>query len=250
MMPEQDVAAGTSPQHIAIIMDGNNRWARRQGLPGAVGHKAGVERLRQVLDASKAAGVQVVTVFAFSTENWQRPALEVKALMSLFSGYLKSEARKLHAEGVTLRVIGDKSRFSAALQRQIDEAERIATGGKMTLAIAADYGGRWDLVQAAKRLAEACQRGALNPADITEEAMSAALCLGDLPPVDLLIRTGGEMRISNFLLWQCAYAELYFTDTLWPDFDSQCLLQAVADFGKRQRRFGLSGEQVVGPDYA
>ena len=249
-MSEQDGTVGAIPQHVAIIMDGNNRWAKRRGLPGAAGHKAGVERLRQVLDACKTAGVQTVTVFAFSTENWQRPTLEVKALMSLFSSYLKSEARKLHEEGVALRVIGDKTRFSVGLQRQIEEAQRIAHSGDTTLVIAADYGGRWDVVQAARQLGEQCRQGVLNPADISEEHVTSLLCLGDLPPVDLLIRTGGEMRISNFLLWQCAYAELYFTDALWPDFDRRCLLQALTEFSRRQRRFGLSGEQVVGPDYA
>lgn len=237
-------------EHVAIIMDGNNRWARRRRLPGAAGHKAGVERLRGVLDTCKAAGVKVVTVFAFSSENWQRSPMEVSALMSLFSTYLRKEARKLRDENVKLRVIGDRSRFSSALGSQIVEAEQIASSGETTLVIAVDYGGKWDIVQAARKLASECCAGSLDPVAITEQRFADALCLGDLPPVDLLVRTGGDQRISNFLLWQCAYAELYFTDVLWPDFDNEAMQAAIRNFHGRQRRFGLSGEQVTGPDYA
>lgn len=241
---------GTSLGHVAIIMDGNNRWAKKRGLPGAAGHKAGVERVRDVLDACKAAGVHVVTVFAFSSENWQRPALEVSALMSLFSTYLKTEQKKLKAENVALRVIGDRSRFSPALCKQIDEAESFTAGGAMTLVIAADYGGRWDIVQAARTLAGRCVEKTLLPESITEELFNTVVCLGDLPPVDLLIRTGGEKRISNFLLWHAAYAELYFSDLFWPDFNAEAMDAAIADFHSRQRRFGLSGDQVKGSGYA
>lgn len=237
-------------KHVAVIMDGNNRWAKRRGLPGPAGHKEGVERVRDAVDACKHAGVQVLTVFAFSSENWQRPALEVSALMRLFSAYLKSEQKKLKAEDVSIRIIGDRSRFSEKLRKQIDEAETFTAGGSMTLVIAADYGGRWDITQAARKLAEACVQGDMQPADIDESLMSQTICLGDMPAVDLLIRTGGEKRISNFLLWHAAYAELYFSDLLWPDFGVEAMNAAMADFHTRQRRFGLSGEQVVGAHYA
>ena len=232
-------------KHVAIIMDGNNRWAKKRGLPGAAGHKAGVERVRDVLDACKAVGVQVVTVFAFSSENWQRPAMEVSALMSLFSVYLKQEKKKLKSEDVSLRIVGDRSRFSSALCKQIDDAELFTAGGSMTLVIAADYGGRWDITQAARTLAIQCVQGNRVPENITEQDMNAAMSLSDLPAVDLLIRTGGEKRISNFLLWHAAYAELYFSDLFWPDFDAAAMNDAIIDFKARQRRFGLSGDQVV-----
>jgi undecaprenyl diphosphate synthase len=237
-------------KHVAIIMDGNNRWAKRKGLPGVAGHKAGVERLRDVLDTCKEAGIAVVTVFAFSSENWQRPPKEVSALMSLFSLYLQREARKLRDEDVQLRVIGDRSRFSPALVREIAEAEATASKGHTTLVIAADYGGCWDAAAAARSLALKCAEGALSPDQINEDRFKEALSLGDLPPVDLLVRTGGEKRISNFLLFQAAYAELYFTDLLWPDFGRTEMQEAIAEFRQRQRRFGLSGEQIVGPGYA
>jgi undecaprenyl diphosphate synthase len=198
-----------------------------------------------VLDTCKAANIQVVTVFAFSSENWQRPAMEVSALMSLFSVYLKQEQKKLKSEDVSLRVIGDRSRFSSALCKQIDTAEMFTAGGSMTLVIAADYGGRWDITQAARTLAMQCVEGNRVPENITEQDMDAAMCLSDLPAVDLLIRTGGEKRISNFLLWHAAYAELYFSDLFWPDFDAVAMNAAILDFNTRQRRFGLSGDQVV-----
>jgi undecaprenyl diphosphate synthase len=234
----------SSLRHVAIIMDGNNRWAKQRGLPGVAGHKKGVERIRDVLDACKKAQINIVTVFAFSSENWQRPAMEVSALMTLFSTYLSNEQKKMKDEGVSLRVIGDRSRFSAKLCRLIDEAEAFTAGGERTLAIAADYGGRWDIADAAKKIAEACLRGDIIPADIDEALMNRTVCLGDLPPVDLLIRTGGEKRISNFLLWHAAYAELYFSDLYWPDFGVEAMQAAIADFYTRQRRFGLSGDQV------
>lgn len=238
------VTLSTGLQHVAVIMDGNNRWAKKRGLPGPAGHKEGVERVRDAVDACRRSGVKVLTVFAFSSENWQRPALEVNALMSLFSAYLKSEQSKLKSESVSLKVIGDRSRFSARLLKQIDEAEVFTAGGEMTLVIAADYGGRWDITQAARRLAESCVSGVIKPENIDEDMMDRALCLGDMPPVDLLIRTGGEKRISNFLLWHAAYAELYFSDLFWPDFGADAMMGAFADFHTRQRRFGLSGDQV------
>lgn len=232
-------------KHVAFIMDGNTRWAKKRNLPGAAGHKAGVERVRDVLNACKAAGVQAVTVFAFSSENWQRPALEVAALMRLFSVYLRSEQKKLKEESVCLRVIGDRTRFSAALRAQIVEAEAFTAGGSTTLVIAADYGGRWDITQTARTLAAACVRGEITPQDIDESTFNAAVSLADLPPLDLLVRTSGEKRISNFLLWQAAYAELYFSDLLWPDFDEAAARCAIADFHTRQRRFGQSGDQAI-----
>ncbi len=239
------VNPGSSPlRHVAVIMDGNNRWAKQRGLPGVAGHKKGVERVRDILDTCKKANIQVVTVFAFSSENWQRPAMEVNALMALFSTYLSNEKKKLKEENVSLRIIGDRSRFSAKLCKLIEDAEAFTAGGESILAIAADYGGRWDVTNAARKLAEACVRGEIAPSDINETLMNQTVCLGDLPPVDLLIRTGGEKRISNFLLWHAAYAELYFSDLYWPDFDVEAMQAAIADFYTRQRRFGLSGEQV------
>lgn len=231
-------------QHIAIIMDGNNRWAKQQGASGVSGHKAGVERLRDMLSACSEHNIDVLTVFAFSSENWQRPPKEVDALMSLFHLYLTNESKKLKKEGVRLRVIGSRQRFSPKLIKAIDKAESIACEGKRTLVIAADYSGQWDIAQAARQMAEKVLLGELAPEDIQQESMDKYLCLSDLPPVDLLIRTGGERRISNFLLWQAAYTELYFSDDLWPDFDRDSLKEAINDFASRQRRFGLTGDQI------
>jgi undecaprenyl diphosphate synthase len=232
-------------RHIAIIMDGNNRWAKARGMPGISGHKVGVERIRDVMNACEELRVEVLTLFAFSSENWQRPPIEVEALMSLFLLYLKNEVKTLKKKGVRLRVIGNRTRFSASIQKAIVEAEALTRDGNMTLVIAADYGGRWDIAQAAQKLAlDACE-GRLTPAVIDENALHKHTAMADLPPLDLLIRTGGEVRISNFLLWQCAYAELYFSDTLWPDFDAEALKQAALDFHERQRRFGLTGDQIA-----
>jgi undecaprenyl diphosphate synthase len=233
-----------SLKHVAIIMDGNNRWAKQQGVMGVSGHKAGVERLRDVLSACEEHDISVLTVFAFSSENWQRPEKEVDALMSLFYLYLSNEAKKLKKEGVRLRVMGSRERFSPKLLKAIDKAEKVACEGDRTLVIAADYGGQWDVVQAAKKIAQKVQQGECAINDIDSNLIDTVLDLPDLPPLDLLIRTGGERRISNFLLWQAAYAELYFSDVLWPDFDREALAVAVADYNKRQRRFGLTADQV------
>ena len=233
-----------SLKHVAIIMDGNNRWAKQQGMMGVSGHKAGVERLRDVLSACKELDVNVLTVFAFSSENWQRPEKEVDALMSLFYLYLSNEAKKLKKEGVRLRVMGSRKRFSPKLLKAIDKAEKVACEGDRTLVIAADYGGQWDVVEAAKKIAQKVQQGECAINDIDSNLIDTVLDLPDLPPLDLLIRTGGERRISNFLLWQAAYAELYFSDILWPDFDREALVVAVEDYKKRQRRFGLAADQV------
>ncbi len=231
-------------RHIAIIMDGNNRWAKQRGLPGLSGHKQGVERVRDIMEACKDAEIEVLTLFAFSSENWQRPQKEVSGLMTLFSTYLKNETRKLKKEGVRLRVIGNRDRFSDKLNQLIDNAEQETASGKMTLVIAADYGGRWDIAQAARKMAEQVQSGSLSLDDIDEEQLDAHICLADLPVPDLLIRTSGELRISNFLLWQCAYAEFYFTDVYWPDFDATQLNRAIAEYYSRQRRYGLTAEQI------
>lgn len=234
-------------QHVAIIMDGNNRWAKLNGKLGVQGHKAGVEKIREVLRACKALDIEVLTLFAFSSENWQRPPKEVEALMGLFLNYLKNEAKKLKAENVRLKVIGSRARFSSKIQKAIVEAESIASEGDHTLVIAADYGGRWDMVQAAQNLATAVQNGELKPDQIDETAIDQQISTNGLPPLDLMIRTGGDHRISNYLLWQAAYSELYFTDVLWPDFGADDLDAAVADFHSRQRRFGKTAEQVTQP---
>lgn len=235
----------TALRHVAIIMDGNNRWAKREGKKNIFGHRAGVERIRDVLSACRSEGVEALTLFAFSSENWRRPPKEVEALMGLFYSYLKKEARKLAAEGVRLKVIGNRSRFSKRLIGAIEEAESIATTGDASLVIAADYGGRWDVAQASQKLAEQVLAGSLSVNEITEQRIAEQLSTSDLPPLDMLIRTGGEYRISNFLLWQAAYAELVFSDLLWPEFDAEALKSAVADFHSRQRRFGKTGDQIA-----
>lgn len=232
-------------RHVAIIMDGNNRWAKREGRQGIAGHRVGVERIRDVLAACRKNDVEVLTLFAFSSENWRRPPKEVEALMGLFYSYLKKEAKRLAEESVRLKVIGNRARFSPRLQKAIVEAEAIACEGDSTLVIAADYGGKWDVAQAAKAAATAVQNGQCTVDDIDEYMLDAGVSTADLPPLDLLIRTGGEFRISNFLLWQAAYAELYFSPLLWPEFDEAALDEAVADFYSRQRRFGQTGDQVL-----
>jgi undecaprenyl diphosphate synthase len=234
-----------SLRHIAIIMDGNNRWAKRQGKVGVSGHRAGVERIRDVMSGCQKHGVEVLTLFAFSSENWQRPPKEVEALMGLFMTYLKKEAKKLKTEGVRLRVIGRRDRFSERIRKSIVEAETIANEGDTTLVIAADYGGQWDMANAARKIAEQVAQGTLTPEQVNDELMQKYISLGDLPAPDLLIRTGGETRISNFLLWQAAYSELYFSDCLWPDFNEVQLDAAVEEFYGRQRRFGKTTEQIL-----
>lgn len=228
------------PRHVAIIMDGNNRWARRQSLPGHAGHRAGVEAVRGVLRACRQHKIEVLTLFAFSSENWGRPQPEVRALLALLSRYLRSEVRALHKDGVRLRFIGERSRFSARLQRLMSNAEHLTCDNlAATVVIAVDYGGRWDIAQAARKLAAQVQAGALQLADITEAAVDREVAISDLPPPDLCIRTGGDARISNFMLWHCAYSELYFTNTLWPDFGELEFARALADYARRERRFGV-----------
>src|SRR5690625_3129164 len=227
-------------------MDGNNRWAKQRGMAGVAGHKVGVERIRDVMTACQELDVEVLTLFAFSSENWRRPPREVEALMSLFLLYLKQESKELRKKRVRLRVIGNRERFSPSLQKAIAAAEHLTRDGDSTLVIAADYGGRLDIAQAARRLAEQVEAGELSASEIDDERLNQYTALADLPEPDLLIRTGGEQRISNFLLWQCTYAELYFTKTLWPDFRGADLHLAAQDFQQRQRRFGLTGDQVAG----
>ncbi len=235
----------TVPRHVAIIMDGNGRWARRRGLPRFAGHKAGLETVRTTIKGCIHHGVKVLTLFAFSSENWRRPPEEVSLLMNLFMTALDREVRKLHSNGVRLRVIGDRQAFGEKLQAKIAAAEALTSANTaLELVIAANYGGRWDLTEAARRVAERVQAGELPPSSITEETLTAELSLAGLPEPDLFIRTGGEKRISNFLLWNLAYTELYFTPLLWPEFGSEDFAAALKDFTTRQRRFGRTGEQV------
>jgi undecaprenyl diphosphate synthase len=234
-----DSTPNAVPRHVAIIMDGNNRWAKRRGLPGAAGHRAGVEAIREVLRTCRKQGVAVLTLFAFSSENWQRPSAEVSALMRLFSAYLSSEVKKLHQDNVRLRFIGARTRLNGGLQKKMAEAEQLTAGNSgSTLVIAVDYGGQWDIVNAARTLAERVAQGELQAQQIDETMFDNATAMADLPKPDLLIRTAGEQRISNFLLWQLAYAELYFTECYWPDFGELETLRALQAFAQRERRFG------------
>ena len=245
MSKAEQEASALVPRHVAIIMDGNNRWAKKRLLPGVAGHKAGVDAVRAVIEVCAEAGVEVLTLFAFSSENWQRPAEEVGALMELFLSALRREARKLKENAISLRIIGDRSRFHPELQAAMREAEQQTAGeSRFVLQVAANYGGQWDIAQAAQRLAREVQAGHLQPEDITPGLLQGCLATGDLPLPDLCIRTGGEHRISNFLLWQLAYSELYFSDLYWPDFKHEAMRKALADFSKRQRRFGKTSEQV------
>ena len=233
------------PRHVAIIMDGNNRWAKKRLLPGVAGHKAGVDAVRAVIEVCAEAGVEVLTRFAFSSENWRRPAEEVGALMELFLSALHRESKKLHKNAINLRIIGDRTRFHPELQAAMRKAEDLTCEHRgFVLQIAANYGGQWDIVQAAQQLAREVQAGQLQPEQISAELLENRLVTGGLPLPDLCIRTGGEHRISNFLLWQLAYAELYFSDLFWPDFKHEAMRIALADYATRQRRFGKTGDQV------
>lgn len=235
------------PRHVAIIMDGNGRWARKRQLPRIAGHRAGVENVRNIVRYCAEAGIEVLTLFAFSSENWRRPPTEVKLLFELFLMVLDQEVERLHEAGVRLRIIGDRAPFSAKLNQAINAAERRTAGNHgLQLVIAANYGGRWDITEAARALAEQVARGELAPADIDADMLGRRLELADLPEPDLFIRSGGEQRISNYLLWQLAYSELYFTDCLWPDFDTTEFERALHSYAERERRFGMTGEQVSG----
>ncbi len=234
------------PRHIAIIMDGNGRWAKKRTLPRFAGHKAGVETVRRVVKLCIEYKIEVLTLFAFSSENWSRPKREVDALMSLFHTYLSKESPRLKEEGIRLRVIGGRERFSAKILSAIEKAENLTAEGTTDLVIAADYGGKWDITNACREIAIKVAQGKLTSEDVDEDLVESFMSLADLSPPDLLIRTGGEYRISNFLLWQTAYAELYFSEKLWPDFSEQDLHAAIAEYNRRQRRFGLTGDQVKG----
>ncbi|AUI86750.1 di-trans,poly-cis-decaprenylcistransferase [Vibrio azureus] len=244
-MQNSQVVSDSLPQHIAIIMDGNGRWAKSKGKPRVFGHKKGVNAVRKTVSTASKLGIKAMTLFAFSSENWRRPEEEVGLLMELFIAVLSSEVKKLHKNNLQLRVIGDISRFSDRLQRKIAEAEALtANNTGMVINVAANYGGKWDITQATKALAVKVQSGEISPKDINEELITQNLTMADLPEVDLLIRTSGECRISNFMLWQMAYAEMYFTSEYWPDFDEDSLVEAVTWFINRERRFGCTGEQV------
>jgi undecaprenyl diphosphate synthase len=234
------------PRHIAIIMDGNGRWASRRGLPVPAGHRAGVEAVRSALKGCKDKGIEVLTLFAFSSENWGRPDTEVRALMALLCHYLRREVEQLQRDSVRLRFIGRRDRLSRRLQRLMarsEEATAANTGA--TLVLAVDYGGHWDVIDAVKKLASEVAAGTLSADEINSDRFGQTLALGDLPPPDLCIRTGGDARISNFMLWQLAYTEFYFSEALWPDFDEAALTRAIEDFQSRERRFGLrSGSDI------
>jgi len=226
-------------------MDGNGRWAERRGRPRTLGHQAGLKALRRIVEHCGELGVPELTVFAFSSENWNRPKQEVNRLMELLMRALDKEAKELGAKGVRLRFIGELSGFAATIQENIQKAVHTTRKNqRMTLNVAANYGGRWDITQAARKLAQACEDGLMRAENIDEAAVAGHLMLADSSEPDLFIRTGGEMRISNFLLWQCAYTEFYFSPVLWPDFSPACLDAAIADFSSRERRFGLTGKQV------
>ncbi|MDH5324752.1 MAG: isoprenyl transferase [Gammaproteobacteria bacterium] len=233
------------PRHIAIIMDGNGRWAKNQKKPRFFGHKAGVETVRTVVKACAKLNIEVLTLFAFSSENWRRPEQEVSLLMELLYTALQREVSKLHENNVRLRIVGERRAFSDKLQERLAESERLtANNSGLTLVVAVNYGGRWDMAQSARKVARLLADGKIHEEDIDQDLIHEHMSLAGLPDPDLFIRTGGEKRISNFLLWQLAYAELFFTDILWPDFTEQTLNEAIESFSARQRRFGRTSEQV------
>ncbi len=239
------VASLTLPRHVAIIMDGNNRYGKRQALGEGEGHRAGKNQLDPIVEHARRVGINALTVFAFSSENWQRPPSEVALLMDLFAQTIREQIPRMKKHDIALRFIGDRAQLSTELQQLMQEAESVtAHHTAMTLVIAVSYGGMWDIAQAAKQLAVQVERGLLNVDQITEQALQQHISLNDLPAVDLLIRTGGDYRLSNFLLWQAAYAELYFTETLWPDFSIDEFNKALVVFAQRERRFGRTSEQV------
>ena len=242
-------AASPIPRHVAVIMDGNGRWAEQRRRPRLIGHRAGARAVNLCVEYCLARGVEALTLFAFSSENWGRPQDEVSGLMKLFTGTLDREADELHRRGIRLRFIGDAARFSDDIRRRMQAAEALTAGNtRMTLTIAASYGGRQDIVEAARVLARQVAAGGLAPDAIDEALFDRHVALSDLPAPDLLIRTGGDQRISNFLLWQAAYTELWFTPRLWPELDDATLQDAFDDYARRQRRFGLTGAQVAATD--
>jgi undecaprenyl diphosphate synthase len=241
MREADDNRSNTAPGHVAIIMDGNGRWAKARGLPRTAGHKKGVDAVRRTVEAARELGIGTLTIFSFSSENWRRPEEEISDLMGLLRFYLRSEVTELHRAGIRLRVIGDRKRLSDDINRLIANAEEMTRDNRvMTLVVALSYGSRLEIVHAARRLADEVAAGRLSPDAIDEDALSARLYTADIPDPDLIIRTSGEKRISNFLLWQAAYAELVFVDTLWPDFTKRDLEAAIEEFHRRERRFGAT----------
>ncbi|MBR7798497.1 polyprenyl diphosphate synthase [Undibacterium fentianense] len=229
------------PQHVAIIMDGNGRWATKRFLPRVAGHVKGVDAVRGVVEACIKRGIRYLTLFAFSSENWRRPEEEVSLLMRLFVTALEKEVKKMHENQICLKIVGDLSRFDQHLQEAIRQAEQLTAGNqRLTVTVCANYGGRWDILQAVNKL----QSDGVAPALVTEEMLAANLAMAYAPEPDLFIRTGGETRISNFLLWQLAYTELFFTNTFWPDFDGKSLDEAIVSYQSRERRFGRTSAQV------
>jgi undecaprenyl diphosphate synthase len=243
--PSPVPASARIPRHLAVIMDGNGRWAARRRRPRVIGHRAGARAVNLCIDVCLARGVEVLTLFAFSSENWGRPEDEVGALMKLFVNALEREVVELHRRGVRVRFIGERSRFSGPIRERMAAAEATTAGNdRLTLVVAASYGGRQDIAVAARSIAEDVAAGRLRPEEVDEATVGARMALSDLPPPDLFIRTGGDLRISNFLLWQLAYTELWFTDRLWPELDEATLQGAFEDFAARERRFGLTSAQV------
>ena len=235
--------SSVDPAHVAIIMDGNGRWAERQGKSRIFGHRKGVEAVRNVVNACGRRGIPYLTLYAFSSENWSRPREEVRLLTELLFTTLENEAQQLHENGVRLRVIGDLTPFGKKIDRTVREVQELTQGNmNLNLTVAVNYGGRWDIVNACREIAVAVKDRSCSPLDITEQAVAGRLSTADLPEPDLFIRTGGEIRVSNFLLWQIAYSELFFIDTLWPEFDESCLDEALRSYRGRQRRFGKSGK--------
>jgi len=245
---EIPLSAGRRPKHVAIIMDGNNRWAKSRKLAGVSGHTAGIKAVRSVVETCARQGVEVLTLFAFSSENWRRPDDEVSALMRLFLFALGREVKKLNRNNIRLKIIGDRTAFSDNLQAHMQKAEELTRDNThMTLVIAANYGGHWDITQASQAVARKVQKGELTPSDITDDLIQQHLSIGDLPLPDLMIRTAGEQRISNFLLWHLAYTELYFSSVYWPDFREAEMEQAFEAYAGRKRRFGQTDDQISGP---
>jgi len=245
MQSTSESELNNGPAHVAIIMDGNGRWAQQRGLPRIAGHQQGVGAVTEVVDACARKGVRYLSLFAFSSENWGRPRQEVDALMLLLLEYLTSQRQKMLDNGIRLRVIGDLSRMTVAVQQALAEAVQTTSAGKgLTLVLALSYGGRDEIVRAVRRMIAHIQAEDLDPDWVNADTFAACLDLADMPPADLMIRTSGEMRLSNFLLWQSAYTELYFTDVLWPDFNLEELDKAFSDYHQRRRRFGLTDEQL------
>ncbi len=242
---KQNIDINRLPKHIAVIMDGNGRWAKTKGQPRVFGHKNGVDAVREVTEAAAEIGVEYLTLYAFSTENWNRPAFEVNALMALLIEAVKSELAVLNKNNIRLQTIGDLSKLPSLSRKALENGiESTKNNTRMTLILALNYSSRWEIVHATKMIGEDVQNGRLKPSDIDENVFSSYLTTKNIPDPELLIRTSGEMRISNYLLWQIAYAELYFTDIFWPDFRKKNLYEAIIDFQNRERRFGKTGEQI------